>query len=197
MANLHSPEGDYENVIDKLKKCVDSALRQIDRAEVYLEDVQMTISAIEQVQSRPAHPAGAVAAVKATLQFVRTEELLAAEAARGAGSIETLPLPDGSTKFIIDGLRSVSLTPMPAALLSILIADTGPSEDGLVAWKSRREVARRLAHATGQPMKRGTLNNLVYRLREALHGQALHPDFICRDRRRGLRFALRRTAREP
>jgi DNA-binding winged helix-turn-helix (wHTH) protein len=106
--------------------------------------------------------------------------------------VEPVRLPNGSTNFIIDRLRSVTLPPMPAALLSVLLADTGPSNDEFVAWKSRAKVRQRLRQMTGKQFSPGTLNQLVYRLRELLPEQAVHPDFIRRDTRRGLRFALRR-----
>ncbi len=101
--------------------------------------------------------------------------------------------PDGSAVAYLDG-KPVRLSAAPASLLQVLEEDTGLVTDALVGWKSLAEVKERMAKKTGQVLSTGGLNNVVYRLRQALWTQAgLHNDYIQRKPRKGLiRFARRR-----
>lgn len=196
MANSTIPAPDHNDpgsLWHNLKKQLGSALDKFDRAEVELEKAQMTMAEIERAK-RPdgTLPPDAVAAAERNRGYERAEEAMAWEAAQGATSVQALRADDGDTKFIINGLRAVVLSPMLSALLMVLLADNGTSPDEFVSWKSRSEAQHRLKQRTGRGIKRGALNNLVHRLRRAIHKQGLHRNFIHSDGRLGLRFALRR-----
>lgn len=112
----------------------------------------------------------------------------------GVSSLELRPAPDGMVRVRIDAGKVFALPPVLADLLAILAADGGGSEDEFVPWRDPHQVGRLLAGKTGHPVTRHGLNQAIYRLRrELLRRGSVNPYLIQSNRRRGLRFALRRA----
>jgi hypothetical protein len=111
----------------------------------------------------------------------------------GAASLELKPRPDGMTDVLIDGGKQFSLPPALADLISALSVDTGVSDDALVGWKSVKEIAAWLSKQSGRPVSKRAITQNVYRLRKELFERGgVNPYLVQTNRRRGLRFALRR-----
>lgn len=111
----------------------------------------------------------------------------------GATSLELNPRPDGMTNVRIDGGRQFTLPPALSDLISALSVDNGASDDALVGWKSVKEIAALLSKQSGKPVSKRAITQNVYRLRKELFDRGgANPYLVQTNRRRGLRFALRR-----
>ena len=111
----------------------------------------------------------------------------------GAWSIEIKPRPDGMADVRIDGGKQFTLPPALADLISVLSIDNGLSDDAFVGWKSIKEVAALLSKQSGKPVGKRAITQNVYRLRKELFDRGgMNPYLIQTNRRRGIRFALRR-----
>jgi len=111
----------------------------------------------------------------------------------GVASIEIEARPDGSFDVSVDGGKAFGLPPALGDLLSILVIDSGHSEDDLVGWKTVDEVAILLAKRIGKPVRRHAATQHVYRLRRELFARGgVNPFLVQTNRRLGARFALRR-----
>ena len=118
-------------------------------------------------------------------------------AEQGALLFELKRLSDGSAAVRVDAGKAFQLPPALADLLSVLAAEGGPSEDGLVGWKTLEEVRIVMTKKTGKPTSKHAVTQQVYRLRrEILHRGGVNPFLIQSHRRHGLRFA-RRTKPVP
>lgn len=102
---------------------------------------------------------------------------------------------DGSASVWVEGCPAkFDLAPTLAALLEILITDPGTSDDALIGWRSRDEVARMLGARLGKTVGQHSLTQDLARLTDALTAANVNPFLIQREDVRGLRFALRRSA---
>lgn len=111
----------------------------------------------------------------------------------GAASLELTPRLDGMTDVRIDGGKQFTLPPALADLISALSFDNGVTEDALVGWKSVKEIAAWLSKQSGKPVSKRAITQNVYRLRKELFDRGgVNPYLVQTNRRRGLRFALRR-----
>jgi hypothetical protein len=111
----------------------------------------------------------------------------------GTSSLEIKPRPDGMADIRIDGGKRFTLPPALADLMTALSIDNGLSEDSLVGWKSVKEIAEYLSKQSGKPVTRRAITQSVYRLRKELFDRGgVNPYLVQTNRRRGIRFALRR-----
>src|SRR2546426_1238339 len=111
----------------------------------------------------------------------------------GASSLVIRPRADGVAEIRIDGGKRFTLPPTLADLLSALAMDNGVGDDGIVGWKSIKEIGEFLTKQTGKPVTKRAITQNVYRLRKELFERGgVNPYLIQTNRRRGLRFALRR-----
>jgi hypothetical protein len=113
----------------------------------------------------------------------------------GTSSLEIKPRPDGMADIRIDGGKRFTLPPALADLMTVLSIDNGLSEDSLVGWKSVKEVAEYLGKQSGKPVTTRAITQSVYRLRKELFDRGgVNPYLVQTNRRRGIRFALRRKS---
>jgi len=113
----------------------------------------------------------------------------------GSSMLEIKPRPDGMADVRIDGGKRFTLPPTLADLMNALSIDNGVSDDDFVGWKTLREVAEYLAGQSGRPVTKRAITQNVYRLRKELFDRGgVNPYLVQTNRRRGVRFALRRKA---
>lgn len=111
----------------------------------------------------------------------------------GASTLEIKALPDGSAMVRIDGGKEFTLPPTLVDLMSALSIDNGQRDDAFVGWKSVKEVAEFLTKRSGKPATKRAITQNLYRLRRELFERGgVNPYLVQTNRRRGLRFALRR-----
>ena len=121
-------------------------------------------------------------------------EFLRKESERGALSLRLAPLLDGHVRVGLNGAPEFPIPPVLGKLLSILSEDDGPSDDGIVRWKTLAEVARRLGKSATR-RSRHAVSQHVSRLKQEfrLNGENWR---LIQTRRKGLvRFALIRPPR--
>jgi hypothetical protein len=111
----------------------------------------------------------------------------------GAAMLEIKTRPDGMADVRIDGGKSFTLPPTLADLITALSIDNGQCEDAFVGWKTFREVADYLSRQSNKPVTKRAITQNIYRLRRELFDRGgVNPYLIQTNRRRGIRFALRR-----
>ncbi len=100
---------------------------------------------------------------------------------------------NGSSRIRVDGGKAFLLTRSLTELLRIIASDGGEGKELVVGWKSKRDIVLQMEKVFGRSFGRHTLDNLIYRLRRDLIDKGdVHPGLLQTDRRRGVRFALRR-----
>ena len=113
----------------------------------------------------------------------------------GSSLLEIKARPDGMADVRIDGGKQFRLPPTLADLMNALSVDNGVSDDDFVGWKTLGEVAEYLAGRSGRPVTKRAITQNVYRLRKELFDRGgVNPYLVQTNRRRGVRFALRRKA---
>ncbi|MFY9556903.1 MAG: hypothetical protein WAV47_19505 [Blastocatellia bacterium] len=111
----------------------------------------------------------------------------------GTSLLEIKTRPDGLADIRIDGGKQFALPPTLADLLTALSIDNGPGDDAFVGWKTVKEVAEYLTRQSGKPVSKRAITQNVYRLRKELFDRGgVNPYLVQTNRRRGIRFALRR-----
>jgi len=116
----------------------------------------------------------------------------------GSASLEIKVRPDGMADIRIDGGKRFVLPPTLADLMTALSIDNGLSDDAFIGWKSLSEIAEYLASQSGKPVTKRAITQSVYRLRKELFDRGgVNPYLVQTNRRRGLRFALRRKISPP
>jgi hypothetical protein len=113
----------------------------------------------------------------------------------GISSLEIKARADGMADVRIDGGKQFTLPPALADLMTALSIDNGLSDDAFVGWKNLAEIAEYLAGRAGKPVSKRAITQNVYRLRRELFDRGgVNPYLVQTNRRRGIRFALRRKA---
>ena len=128
----------------------------------------------------------------------KDEEILKREAERGVEALILTWRGDGSADIRIEGGESINLEPSLAELLEAISADDPSTytEDGLVGWKSRDDVASCLNRKKGASgVGRHALTQRIWKLREALGEAGINRFFVMTSRSKGVRFAFRRRVR--
>lgn len=93
----------------------------------------------------------------------------------------------------MDGGKQFTLPPILADLMTALSIDNGLNDDGFVGWKPIKEIADYLTKKMGKPVSKRAITQNVYRLRKELFDRGgVNPYLVQTNRRRGIRFALRR-----
>lgn len=118
----------------------------------------------------------------------------------GVASFTFQRLAGGGCEFEIEG-KFLTLSPRLADLLIALSRDHGPSENGLVGWKSIEELEQSvLGPERGWPPKdaaeqkkyRQSIRESILRLRDSFKDAGMNRYLIQGDSRFGYRFALKR-----
>jgi hypothetical protein len=164
--------------------------RKLDRAEEELsrliDDIQMIT---ETLPSSVDLPMGETR--RRPKEHGRTLDKLAEQ---GVTDVRIEHGADRTAIVRLDAYPPLRLTPRLAALLVVLHDDNGPSNDDLVCFKSRDDVAARLGDhpCAAKPENRDrTVTNLVYRLRRAFDKCGCNPRLI-QTNAHGYRLAVRR-----
>jgi hypothetical protein len=124
---------------------------------------------------------------------VKSKKPLRYLAESGTSLLEIKARPDGMADVRIDGGKQFTLPPTLADLMTALSIDNGLSEDAFVGWKTVKEIADYLTKQSGKPVSRRAITQNVYRLRRELFDRGgVNPYLVQTNRRRGIRFALRR-----
>jgi hypothetical protein len=111
----------------------------------------------------------------------------------GASALEIKMRPDGMADVRIDGGKRFTLPPVLADLMTALAIDNGQCDDAFVGWKTTKEIADYLTKQAGKPVTKRAITQSVYRLRKELFDRGgVNPYLVQTNRRRGMRFALRR-----
>jgi len=170
--------------------------RKLERLATRLDDIREDVDdaarAVEVLVS--ALPSAAAALPRKGVRSpVAPEEqsVLRAEADAGVPSLDVVPHADGSLDVSVNGRRSFRIPPLPATLLQVLVAPGPVAADGLLAWRSRAELAAALGKQTGEPVSQRYLTKIVHRLRKAFRAAGENSFLVQTHRRLGVRFALR------
>ena len=169
----------YKNLVTRIGKA------ELNATFIEYELFQL-IKSLEEFLEQD-EPAGDEAPTRST-----TTKPLRYLASAGASSLEVRPQPDGAAEVRIDGGKRFTLPPTLADLLSALAMDNSRGDDGLVGWKSLKEIGEYLSRQSGKPVGKRAITQNVYRLRKELFERGgVNPYLIQTNRRRGFRFALR------
>jgi hypothetical protein len=115
------------------------------------------------------------------------------QARHGAISVKLVPKANRYGLVEIDARPGVLLPPFVAALLAVLIADSGVKSDLFVGWKSIEAIRSELKASTGHSLSNAAIKELVLRLRDLLEEHGENRYLVQSKRNLGYRFALRRT----
>jgi len=100
---------------------------------------------------------------------------------------------DGWATIRIDTEKPFRLSPSLSDFLEHLASDEAASDDSLVAWKSRASLWEWLRKHSGRGVGAKYVNKRVSDLRTHLENAGIERDLVQTHRRKGVRFALRRS----
>lgn len=171
-------------------------VERLSRAEELADALALDLEEIERALAGTGSQA--VAAVGCPSPGLGDRGALARTAEAGVAALSVEWSSDGAAEVRLDGGKAFRLPAGLAELLEVLALDSGRGADGLVGWKSLDEVAILVGKRRGRPVRRHAVTQLVYRLRRELFARgAVNPYLVQSSRRRGVRFALRRSAGAP
>lgn len=110
-------------------------------------------------------------------------------------SVNSLSLifkPGGKAILQIEGRQQVLLAPRLGALMAALTVNDRPSPDGLIAWRSDKDILADIQRRTGKQQTRNDFKQLIYLLRRELKQHGENPWLVMRHAKLGSRFALQR-----
>jgi hypothetical protein len=184
---LRDAVGRYRTLVTRLSR-IEEAASTLELELVQLQDALVAVPRAA-VPSTPG--------TSATRAVTLGSDVLRRAAEAGVASVTLERRSDGSADARIDAGAPFRLAPGLADLLSVLVTDTEDSVDALVGWKRLDEVAMLLAQKGGRSMTRHGVTQKVHRLRhELLQRGGVNPFLVQTNRRRGVRFALRRRPAE-
>lgn len=171
-----------------------SLVSRISSAELLADGIALELSRIEECLEVGALTSPRNYARRSPREDApRPSERLRRVAEAGASGLDIKSRADGPCEVRIDGGKQFLLPPLLADLLSVLSTEGDFGGDGLVGWKTLDEVAILLAKKSGRKFTRHTVTQNIYRLRKELFGRGgVNPFLVQTNRRRGVRFALRR-----
>jgi len=167
--NISGSVRDWLHDLRLLRNCLEAQIERLDRMELEM-DALMSL-----------HGAGSSAST------------VAPGAQPVALNLHIQPQPDGSARFVIDGGTSFSLAPRLAEVFQFLASGDKDrsAEDGLVGWRSRREIVLFLEKSTGKAFTTRYLNGMVYLLKKALREAGYDGRLIQTHRQKGIRLAYK------
>ncbi|HSB08830.1 MAG TPA: hypothetical protein VLM38_04925 [Blastocatellia bacterium] len=168
---------------------------KIGRAELNASFIEYEIFQLLKMMEECAREADEIQGVEGSIieTHPSANEPLRHLAESGASSLEIRTRPDGTATVRIDGGKQFTLPPTLADLITALSIDNGPGDDAFVGWKSVKEVADYLTKQSGKPVTKRAITQNLYRLRKELFDRGgVNPYLVQSNRRRGIRFALRR-----
>jgi hypothetical protein len=177
-----------------LLKILRALQRELERVAGRLADEGEAADALARLFADLVARLSGVAGVTVPPRAARSPEeqgLMDAEAETGVVSLRIARRVDGSGDVSVNGRPPFRLPPKLTLLLAILVAPGPCAADGLLAWRSRAEVANALNKRTGGTASAASVPRLVYKLREAFRDAGENWLLIQRNRERGVRVALR------
>ena len=171
-----------------------SLVTRISSAELLADNIAFELARLESYLKTRAfnEPPGDYSPVQRG-NSAKFKEHLRRMAEPGVLSLEIKARTDGLAEVRIDAGKQFTLPPMLADLLYTLSIDSGPTDDDLVGWKTLDEVAILLSKKIGKRFTRHSVTQNIYRLRQELFKRAgANPFLIQTNKRRGVRFALKR-----
>lgn len=113
-----------------------------------------------------------------------------------AFNVTAQPGHDDSLAVAIDGGETFILPQRLAQVFAFIAsADKDRSHrDALVGWRSRIEISAYLEKQTGKRFTQKYINQMVYRLKNALHSAGYNPRLIQSSRAKGVRLAYKHGA---
>jgi len=176
----------YKNLVSKISRAeLNAGFIEYEMFQLLKMMEQLDCEADEKADAEPSN-AEMSAKERTPLRYL---------AESGASSLEIKARPDGMATVRIDGGKQFTLPPMLADLITALSIDNGKADDPFVGWKSIKEVAEYLTKQTGRPVSKRAITQNLYRLRKELFDRGgVNPYLVQTNRRRGMRFALRRKS---
>jgi len=166
-------------------------LARISRAEELADGLACDLADLEQTM-RSGRPVTA----EARRGRVRFRDLAKGSANVRARSVSVRRRADDWGVIQVDQGAEFTLPPILTDLFVVLSAESGQSDDDLVAWKPLEEVARRLAKKAGRAFSRHSVTQHIHRLRRELFARGgASPLLVQTNRRLGVRLALQRPPR--
>jgi hypothetical protein len=178
---------DVRDRLDTLMRRIDQLVRRLAKLEEELDEIYGSLAEIWDAMRDDV--AGQLP-VRGTVR--QRDDESRRVAARGVTSVEMDFGPDSGADVVIDGDIRLHLSPALAELLAILVLDPGGSDDGFVPFKSRRHVLQLLSKELGREVTPRALDQNLSRLRKKLSMAGGSRLWVASERRRGVRFALRR-----
>jgi hypothetical protein len=173
----------YKNLVSRISKA------EINATFIEYELFQL-LKMMEESLEAPENDGGSTATLEAQ---VRPRKSLRYLAESGTSVLEIKARPDGTADVRIDGGKQFTLPPTLADLITALSIDNGSSEDAFVGWKTVKEIAEYLTKQSGKQVTKRAITQNIYRLRKELFDRGgVNPYLVQTNRRRGIRFALRR-----
>jgi hypothetical protein len=175
---------------DELLECVRKLMKETARNDAQSE----VMAQVAQVLVELADSSPSAVAPRLTKEARRALE----KAARaGVESVRMDWDIDGSAMVSIAGDEPFRLQPKLATLLAIIAAPgVAAAADGLIGWRSYREVAALLEKRGGRPVTTDNVSKTIHRLRTVLYDEGQNYFLVQIDRHGSVRFALRTTS-EP
>jgi hypothetical protein len=191
-------QAELEALVRDLARRYRALVARISGAELLADSLAFEIARLEELIAQGAGAPAAGGAAAAQREGRRAKDELRQLAESGVSTVEIKSRADGLADVRVDGGKEFQLPPALADLLRVLALDCGPTDDGLVGWKTPDEVAILLGKVAGRRSSRHGVAQNVYRLRRELFERGgANPFLVQSNRRRGLRFALRRRPSDP
>ncbi len=182
---------DFDKFVQRFARRHRLLLARISRAEELADGLACDLAVLEQTMRL-----GRPGTVEAGRGRVRLRDLAKGSANVRAGSVSVRRRADGWGVIQVDQGVEFTLPPILTDLFVVLSAESGQSDDDLVAWKPLEDVARRLGKKAGRPFSRHSVTQHVHRLRRELFVRGgTSPLLVQTNRRLGVRLAVQRPSR--
>lgn len=170
---------------------------QLERMEEKTHEVAVRLGALARALTADSPSRTVVDVVALRFQQEQRKRRRAQRAAAAAGitEIDIQHRARGGALVRIGNSQWITLTPLLASLLSILLASPLSAPDGFPAWQTKDRVLEQLARKRGRPLTSRALTEAVYRLRQLMVENAVNPFVLQVEARRGLRLLIRRADR--
>ena len=184
---------EIRRLISGLARRYRQLVSRISNAELLADEIAADLAKLEECFDENTPVARADGPYLNERRGNRVQEQLRRVAEGGALTLDIKRRADGLAEVRIDDGQPFTLPPVLADLLYILAVDTGLTTDELIGWKSLDEVAILLGKNEGRKLARHAVTQSIYRLRRELFNRGgINPFLVQTNRRRGVRFALKR-----
>lgn len=176
-------------LLELIRKALEHNEERADSLLQYINDLEK-IASLKYSGLPPFRPTGLIRSSR----FDDTS-LLKLVAKNGVAELTFEWLETGKAQVRIDGGKALPLPQSLACLLDVLASDSRNDQGQFVDWKTYEQVAKQLKQRLGREFVRHTIDGLVSRLRSKLTKGGVNRFLIQTDKKRGIRFAVRRNIR--